>query len=95
MDDTLRELDFCFAYLDDILIFSRSLEEHVQHLRTLFDRIQKCGILMNSAKCVFKASAITFLGYKVSAEGFRPLKERVAKLQDCLPGKTISQLFAS
>jgi hypothetical protein len=61
MDDTLRELDFCFAYLDDIPVFSRSLEKYEQHLRTLFDRLQKCGILMKSAKCVFKASEITFL----------------------------------
>jgi hypothetical protein len=50
MDEVLRGLDFCFAYLDDILIFSRSPEEHEQHLRTLFDRLQKCGILINPAK---------------------------------------------
>jgi hypothetical protein len=69
MDDTLPEPDFCFAYLDDILVLSRSLEEHEQHLRTLFDLLQKREILINPVKCVFKASEITFLGYKVSAEG--------------------------
>jgi hypothetical protein len=37
MDDTLRGLDFCFAYLDDILVFSRSLEEHEHHLQALFN----------------------------------------------------------
>jgi hypothetical protein len=37
MDGILRGLNFCFAYPDDILVFSRSLEEHEQHLRTLFD----------------------------------------------------------
>jgi hypothetical protein len=36
MDDILRELDFCFAYLDDILVFSRSLEDHERHLRAIF-----------------------------------------------------------
>jgi cytoskeleton-associated protein 5 len=36
MDDTLRGLEFCFTYLDDILVLSRSLEEHEQHLCTLF-----------------------------------------------------------
>jgi hypothetical protein len=36
MDDILRELDFCSAYLDDILVFSRSPEEHEQHLCALF-----------------------------------------------------------
>jgi hypothetical protein len=58
MDDVLRGLDFCLAYLDDILIFSRPLEEHEQHLRALFDRLQNYGILITPGK-----------GYKVSAEG--------------------------
>jgi hypothetical protein len=53
MDDILRGLDFGFTYLDDILIFSRSLEEHEQHLQALFDRLQRYGILLNLAKCVF------------------------------------------
>jgi cleavage and polyadenylation specificity factor subunit 1 len=92
MVETLRELVFCFAYLDDILVFSRSREEHEQHLRTLFDWLQKSGILMSPAKCVFKACEITFLGYKVSAEGSRPLEERVGQLQHCPPPNTFSQL---
>jgi hypothetical protein len=73
MDDTLRSLDFCFAYLDDILIFSRSLEEHEKHLRILFTRLRSNGILINPTKYVFRASAVTFLGYRISAEGSRPL----------------------
>jgi hypothetical protein len=76
MEDVLRGLDFCFAYLDDILIFSRSLEEHEQHLGALFDRLRKYGILINRMKCVFRAREITFLGYKVSTVGSQPLEER-------------------
>jgi hypothetical protein len=92
MDDTLRELDFSFAYLDDILVFSRTLEEHDQHLRTLFNRLQKHGILINPAKCVFKASEVIFLGYKVSAESSQQLEERVGHLQASPPPNTASQL---
>jgi hypothetical protein len=91
MDDILRGLDFCFAYLDDILVFSRSLEEHEQHLRALFTKLQRSGII-NTAKCVFRAPEVTFLGYKVSAEDSQPLEERVTHLQDCDPPKTASQL---
>jgi cleavage and polyadenylation specificity factor subunit 1 len=50
------------------------------------------GILINPAKCVFRAPEVTFLGYKVSAEGSQPLEQRVADLQDCPPPKTASQL---
>jgi hypothetical protein len=39
MDEVLRGLDFRFAYLNDILVFSRSPEEHEQHLRALFSRL--------------------------------------------------------
>jgi cleavage and polyadenylation specificity factor subunit 1 len=92
MDDVLRGLHFCFAYLDDILVFSRTLEEHEQHLRTLFGRLQRYGIIGNTAKYVFRASKVSFLGYRVSAEGSRPLEERVAHLQDSPLPKTASQL---
>jgi cleavage and polyadenylation specificity factor subunit 1 len=86
MDDIMRGLDFCFAYVDDILVFSRSLEDHERHLRAIFGR------LINPAKCVFTASEVTFLGYRVTSEGSRPREERVAQLQDCSPPKTASQL---
>jgi hypothetical protein len=62
MDNVLRGLDFCFAYLDDILVFSRSTEEHEQHLRTLFEQLQRYGILINPAKCDFRTHEIIFLG---------------------------------
>jgi hypothetical protein len=55
MDDILRGLDFCFVYLDDILVLPRSLKEHEQHLWALFDLLQRYGILINAAKCVFRA----------------------------------------
>jgi hypothetical protein len=38
MDAILKDLDFCFAYLDDILVFSRSPQEHEQHIRSLFTK---------------------------------------------------------
>jgi hypothetical protein len=91
MDGVLRGLDF-FAYLDDIHVFSRSLEDHEQHLRALFGRLQTYGIIINPTKCMFRASKVTFLGYKVSAEGSRPLEDRATYLQDFPPPKTVIQL---
>jgi hypothetical protein len=69
MDDILQGLDFCFSYFVDILVFSRSLEQHEQHLRALFDQLQRYGILTNQTKCVFRAPEASLLGYKVSAGG--------------------------
>jgi cleavage and polyadenylation specificity factor subunit 1 len=92
MDEILKDLDFCFAYIDDILVFSRSPQEHDLHLRTLFTQLQNYGILLNPSKCVFRVPEISFLGYRISSMGSQPLPERVADLQACSPPKTVSQL---
>jgi hypothetical protein len=54
MEHILRGLYFCFAYLHDILVFSQSLEEHENQLRTLLDRLQGYGILINPKSASFE-----------------------------------------
>jgi hypothetical protein len=81
MGDILRGLVFCFAYVDDVLVFSRSHEDHERHLRAIFGRLQTYGVLINPAKCVFRASEVTFFGYRLSSEGSRPLEDRVANFR--------------
>jgi hypothetical protein len=92
IDEVLRELDFCYAYIDDVLIASNSEVEHEDHLRQLFQRLQEYGILINLSKCVFGATEVNFLGYCVSSEGTRPLESRVKAIKDYNPPKTFKQL---
>jgi hypothetical protein len=92
MDEILKDSDFCFAYLDDILVFSHSPQEHDQHLRNLYTQLQNYGILQNPSKRVFRVPEISFQGYKMSSMGFQPLLERVTDLPVCPPPKTVSQL---
>jgi hypothetical protein len=92
MDEILRGLDFCFSYIDNILVYSHSPEEHEQHLWALFKQLQAYGILLNPRKCVFRAAEVTFLGYRISSKGSQPLPYRVADLQTCPPPQTIRQL---
>ena len=61
MDEILKDLDFRFAYLDDILVFSHSLQEHEQHLHTLCTKLRPYGILLNTSKCVFRVPEISFM----------------------------------
>jgi len=80
IDAVLKVLDFCYAYIDDVLVVPTSEEEHEQHLPTLFQRFGEYDVLLNPAKCVFGAAEVTFPGYTVSAEGTRPLEEKVAAI---------------
>lgn len=77
IDEVLQKLEFCYAYIDDILIASTSEEEHLKHLRILFERLRKYGVVINPAKCVFGQPEVKFLGYLVSGAGTRPLPEKV------------------
>lgn len=69
MDEVLRGLDYCYVYIDDILIASATENEHEQHLREFFARAYDYGILLNPAKCVFGEREVQFLGYTVTAMG--------------------------
>jgi len=91
-DEILNDFDFCFAYIDDILVFSHSPQEHDQHLRTLLPQLRIIDILLNPSKYVFRVPEISFLGYKISSLGSQPLPERVTNLQACPPPKTVCQL---
>jgi len=81
IDEVIRGLDFCYAYIDDILVASKSEEEHLQHLRILFNRLQEYGVVINPMKCIFGQSEIKFLEYLVTPKGTQPLPARVQALQ--------------
>lgn len=92
IDGLVRGLDFCFPYIDDLLIASRSKEEHEEHLRALFSRLNEYGVVVNVQKCTFGQPQVTFLGYSVSGEGVRPLDEKVHAIQQFPPPQTVRGL---
>lgn len=92
IDELTRGLDFCYPYLDDILIYSKSSRDHEDHLRQLFERMRKYGVLINTAKCVFGMSEVTFLGYQISEKGTKPLHGKVQAISKFPPPKTVREL---
>ena len=92
IDEVLCDLDFCYAYIDDILIASSSEEEHLRHLQILFERLQSYSVVVNPAKCVFGRTDIEFLGYLVSGEGSRPTPARVQAIQEYPRPRTAKEL---
>ena len=82
MDEVCRGLEeFIFVYIDDILVASSNAKEHRRHLRLLFQRLAKYGLIVNVAKCVFGVDTIDFLGHRVTAQGIAPLPERVEAIR--------------
>jgi hypothetical protein len=73
-------------------IASTSQTEHERHLRLLFARISEYGVLINSAKCVFGASEVKFLGHTVNADGTRPLHDKVEAIASISPPSNVKQL---
>jgi hypothetical protein len=63
MDHLFRHLPFVFEYFDDILIASRTEQEHMVHLRQVLSILQDNGPQINPAKCVFSVSSLSFLGH--------------------------------
>ncbi len=63
---------FVFVYLDDILIFSLSLQEHTQHVRRVLQRLLENKLFVKAEKCEFHAESVTFLGHIISTRGIKP-----------------------
>lgn len=92
IDEITRDLDFCFFYIDDGLIASGDEEQHRQHLRIVFERFKKYGIVINPSKCIFGVSEVPFLGYLVNSNGIQPLPDKVSAIMQFPQPKTAKQL---
>lgn len=75
--DVLRNLDFVFAYIDDICVASSTIEEHKQHLQTVFQRLKDFDLTINADKSIFGKNEVKFLGHLITSDGIKPLPEKV------------------
>ena len=82
MNEVCRGLNFVFVYIDDILIASKSSEDHKKHLQIVFERLSEYGVSIKPSKCLFGVEALEFLGHKITEHGILPSTERVKVIQD-------------
>ena len=92
MDNVLCDLPFCIVYIDDILIFSSTPDEHRHHLHQVLDRLRSAGLIVCQDKCVFGAKTVEFLGHRISSKGVLPLQEEVAAAKSFPKPTTVKSL---
>ena len=83
---------FAMGYLDDIIIFSKTEEEHLQHLEEIFIRLRKFGLKMKREKCSFFKKHIQYLGHLVSEDGFELLLEKLESIQKMPAPRTAKEV---
>ena len=81
MTGVLKDLPFAMAYLDDIIIYSSTPEEHLQHIKTVFEKLCHAKLSMELSKCHFFAREIQYLGHILGTEGIRPVPAKMEAIK--------------
>ena len=84
INDIIRDcLDrFAIAYMDDILIYSNSLQEHILHVQTVLQKLLSVGLYTKLEKCEFHIQKVSFLGFIISSEGISMDPERICTVAE-------------
>jgi len=84
----------CLVYLDDVIIYAPTFEEHLQRLDMVLQRLSECKLVLKWSKCHFLQREIGFLGHLVSGGGIKPLPAKVAAIEACRPPRNVSEVRA-
>ena len=91
MESCLGEmhLNWCIIYLDDVIIFSRTPEEHLQRLRLVLQKLRAAGLKLKPSKCEFFKDNISYLGHIVSKDGVETDPKKIQVIVDWPVPKTV------
>ena len=94
MDSLLHPFtnSFVVVYLDDILIFSSSWEEHLQHIQQVLNTLQQHQLYANLEKCLFGMTRIQYLGYIVDKHGVHVDPSKIQVIRDWPAPTTLTEL---
>ncbi len=94
MEGILRGLTYetCLIYIDDVIIYSRTFEEHLERLEQTLQRFRDANIKLKPSKCHFGCRQVTFLGHVVSAEGVQPDPQKIEAVKNFPVPRNIKQV---
>ena len=85
---------FCFVYLDDVLIFSHNFNQHLQHLHRVLSILNQHKFQLNTDKCEFIRTTINYLGHTINSNGTTPLHDRIEKILNLPQPKNLKEANA-
>ena len=92
MNFILMDSTNAMVYIDDIIIFSKSFEQHLEDIRDVMERLQLAGLKIKPTKCEFAKKSVRFLGHIVSAQGIQPDPANTDKVRNFPIPKTVKQV---
>lgn len=94
IDDVLREYigKICYVYIDDIIIFGKTEEEHLKNVETIFNKLEKCNLKVNLDKTEFLKEETEFLGYLITNKGIRPDPKKIAAIEKIKAPENLKEL---
>ena len=93
MSRVLEGLDkFTVAYLDDILIYSNTLDEHLAHIQNVFNRLREHSLRLKLKKCSFLKSETNYLGFVINENGIKPEARKVNVIMSLAPPTTVREV---
>ena len=94
MQNTLGELNltYCMIYLDNVIVFGRTEEEHLEHLHVMFERFREFNLKLKPLRCSFFQLEIMYLAHHISQRDILPSWENVQAMQEFLMPKTYMQV---
>lgn len=94
MDEVLKDLQnkICMVYMDDIIIFSTGLQEHIQNLKLVFSKLREARLKIQIDKCEFLRKEVEFLGHVVTPDGIRPNPKKIDAIQNFPIPRTQKQI---
>ena len=94
MESCLGELhlNWCIIYLDDIIVFSRTPEEHIHRLRAAFEKLKAAGLKLKPSKCDFFKKEIKYLGHVVSEQGVSTDPDKIKAITEWPQPTTVTEV---
>ncbi|KFD69273.1 hypothetical protein M514_18422 [Trichuris suis] len=83
---------YCMAYLDDVIVFSQSFQQHLERLDSVLKAVKRSGLRLNPPKCVLATHEVECLGHLVDSQGIRTDPSRVKAMADYPPPQNVKEL---